>query len=1009
MDSLFREISSFLAGLARRQRRLLGLQIGLSGLSVLIVGLVVAGALLSHGWHAGWVAAGVGFAAVGVWVMLVWRPLLLWGRAGDERFQAKHVEAGAPDLRGRLLTAVDRHSDRDIPDSRMSRALLGRAIERVAESVRGFEKSTIHSNQAVVRSAGIAAIALSVGLLGELWLPVGPLGALRVWMGGSVAEERLQTAELGAAVESALIGDIVLRYVYPAYTGVESVVVPNSDGTVHAPPGTTVHISARSEDTFDGAALQVDDGSPMDAQIRGGRDLVASFVVHQEGVWRFWLFNGDTVVQTRDFRIVNEADAPPVVTLDQSRERVVSVDRSVGIGWQAQDDFGLIRVSLEVTTEEGSHRIELRSPLDTPHALRGMIRATPRELGLRPGQSATRRVIATDNNQLGEAGEGASEAVEIAVVGPRGSGRRLARYHKALRDALLLAMADFLEEAVPPANTSLGMTRWASVARKRLESATEIYENQWGDDTPEGIDGTLVSKIFSVSARLIRFVLTTYDANSSRRITEQDLATLAQLHAQTIESLEQAVYVLDAMLRKTALASVAKQSEAIAELARDIATMSESMQAAELLSRLDRLGRLLGQLQHAAQQLSEGNLKEFVNSQVEQTMGVMDEIRKAIAEGRLEDAKQMLDQLARHLTQFSEGMGDQMAQRQQGEDQMSEAMDEVLDALGNQEKAQEALAQELAKARESMGDEFQQQADLWMKADRLSAKAVAQSAGALNATGTAQRWRTSTIRRIQRLGSVALELQQSVAARDPVAAHAEVVEAALPQQMAVRTVENERVRSRPAGEELAEGLEQVASQIGEVGVTFNELQRVLAQLAENATMDDPRLQQLAREMTRRQEEIRQNQEQLQNKVTALERALPTGDGSAGDSMERASDAMKRADSALQDGQALRGEGHQRDAAAGVGNAKRELERQWGEYQQMQQTMRQMQGEQSGEGSQDGSGQAQASNRDRIEIPAPESFQTPEEYRRALLQGMEGEVPEEYRALKKRYYEELVRQ
>ena len=35
--------------------------------------------------------------------------------------------------------------------------------------------------------------------------------------------------------------------------------------------------------------------------------------------------------------------------------------------------------------------------------------------------------------------------------------------------------------------------------------------------------------------------------------------------------------------------------------------------------------------------------------------------------------------------------------------------------------------------------------------------------------------------------------------------------------------------------------------------------------------------------------------------------------------------------------------------------------------------------------------------------------TPEAYRRALLEGMEGEVPSEYRALKKRYYEELVNQ
>jgi hypothetical protein len=45
----------------------------------------------------------------------------------------------------------------------------------------------------------------------------------------------------------------------------------------------------------------------------------------------------------------------------------------------------------------------------------------------------------------------------------------------------------------------------------------------------------------------------------------------------------------------------------------------------------------------------------------------------------------------------------------------------------------------------------------------------------------------------------------------------------------------------------------------------------------------------------------------------------------------------------------------------------------------------------------------------LDIPGREEFRTPEEYRRALLEGMEGEVPEEYRAMKRRYYEELVLQ
>jgi len=46
---------------------------------------------------------------------------------------------------------------------------------------------------------------------------------------------------------------------------------------------------------------------------------------------------------------------------------------------------------------------------------------------------------------------------------------------------------------------------------------------------------------------------------------------------------------------------------------------------------------------------------------------------------------------------------------------------------------------------------------------------------------------------------------------------------------------------------------------------------------------------------------------------------------------------------------------------------------------------------------------------RIELPEPEAFRTPEDYRRMLLLGMEGDVPEGFEALKRRYYEELVHQ
>ena len=73
---------------------------------------------------------------------------------------------------------------------------------------------------------------------------------------------------------------------------------------------------------------------------------------------------------------------------------------------------------------------------------------------------------------------------------------------------------------------------------------------------------------------------------------------------------------------------------------------------------------------------------------------------------------------------------------------------------------------------------------------------------------------------------------------------------------------------------------------------------------------------------------------------------------------------------------------------------------------MQQSMSAMNGEKRAES---GDEPGDSPSTVEPEIPAPELFKTAEDYRRALLEGMAGEVPEEFQALKKRFYEDLVRQ
>ena len=124
------------------------------------------------------------------------------------------------------------------------------------------------------------------------------------------------------------------------------------------------------------------------------------------------------------------------------------------------------------------------------------------------------------------------------------------------------------------------------------------------------------------------------------------------------------------------------------------------------------------------------------------------------------------------------------------------------------------------------------------------------------------------------------------------------------------------------------------------------------------------------------------------------------------SMGQAGEEMEQAQGAVEMGYAMSAEGHQRRAVDKVRETQEHLQQAMEKQSQMQQSMAQMRGERGGEaGDQHGDGPSTS----EPDIPAPELFQTAEAYREALLEGMAGEVPKEFETLKRRFYEDLVRQ
>jgi len=136
--------------------------------------------------------------------------------------------------------------------------------------------------------------------------------------------------------------------------------------------------------------------------------------------------------------------------------------------------------------------------------------------------------------------------------------------------------------------------------------------------------------------------------------------------------------------------------------------------------------------------------------------------------------------------------------------------------------------------------------------------------------------------------------------------------------------------------------------------------------------------------------------------------LPMGAPGLEEGVAGAVREIGRSRAALQGGRTVEAEGAEGAAAERLLQAREALEQAAAAMQQMRDAMEQA-GQHGGQEQQGGGRGDELARHNQVEIPPPEEFETPEAYRRALLEGMKGEVPPEYEALKRRYYEELVRQ
>jgi hypothetical protein len=1008
-------LHGLVGALARRERALLVWQTALRGAALLALVLAVAAAVVwrdvPRAYAVTWIVL---VAGGGAWFLVAAPWASRWRRAGDPLRQARLLEARDPELRGRLVTAVGHTvtpAGQGATRGQESPALLALVARRALERASRQDPREVHPVGPLRRWGGTAASAWLVALLGVFGGPGGGPGVWRWWFGGGDASAAVAGGTLLDAGASAHVGDLTLRYVYPAYTGLEPYVVVNSTGEAHAPPGTRVEVVARTGEVVEAASLVAYDQPALDAVVQAdGRTLSGSFVVQaKDGSYELVTHAGGETRRSRRFPIVADPDLPPEVTLAVPEGVFeVAVDQPLDLRWTATDDYGIARVALEVDHKEVGGSLKI--PSSRVATREAVATRRPSDLGMEPGKTYELVVVAWDNDTVSGSKPGRSSVLRIVVVGEDGVGRMDDALRAELLDVLVGVLAGSLEEAYPPGRAAGDYARWGEKVDGRYQPLATFMDQHRGRRSTDPI-WPPVDAALADARTLVRFTQTSFLPGSAERANDASVSAVATYRDTAVASLEAAALHVDRMLRNRALEQMAEEVENLADASREL---EQDLTAANVdVQRLgmdaDRLQSYVARLKERAGQLPPGGLQDFAEARLAEASSVLDEAQRALAARNVPDAHTMLDRLSTRLGELAEGLQDELERMQEAAKQQRGKGEDVLKMLKELRERQDALASKVASIEEQGGGAYRKQiADLWQRIE-AQARGVLQEVSAydqgLEANGRTFNERSLVDEAVER----AQVVKEGAVARDL---------AGLTRQTLELNAHWSRYADRwsrlwsgtPVGPGRAELL---GVQDG-----IDQLIGMLEQLTRKDAEGDPTMRAQVSRLEADQRQLAQDLEDAKGKARQAAQEMSVTPRALEPALKAAGERMGEAGEQLGQGEAMQAAGSQRAASRHVDDAIAALQDAMARMKQQQQELDPQQQDGSGQKGEDqqgqqpkpqGAGDQPSDDENKIALPEPEEFRTPEAYREALLEGMEGDVPEEYRALKRRYYEELVHQ
>lgn len=950
-------------------------------------------------------------------------------RAGD----------AAPSLR----SAVE--LDRDRGHYGESEALADAAVATAAERGQSVDPARVVSRESWPRMR-IKLYGLIAGLLGISVLGLLVPEAMRTAFGAIGALGEIEDV-LAPPPPEPRFGDFRVTYRPPAYAHRPTRTAVSPTGDLRALPGTEVIIETRARHALREATLIVQHGTAEDggasrtAAEVSDRELRASFVITRGGRYRFRVTttDGQVLEERRGRAIELEPDTPPEVVLRSPTEspKEVNEGERVELAFSAEDDFGLgdVEVAWRVlgTTREGRQLLSTGARGKRRFLGQGQLDLAKLEVGA--GDRIAYSIEVKDSDTVNGPKIGASATQELRIYSKEAHHAAVMEQQEHALDELVHILGDDLEGPIAVAEPD--------VFTKSLEAAERVVTR--GNDAVVLLgevvkairDDPLGRKEVATAFDRARRDLKRHNRAKSNAVGDlrrrfdrskaADASTARRAAAAQdvmIEGLERNVVYLADLLNDQRMLDAEMLTKQLREQQQALRDALEDYKRAPSDEKRETLARAIREIKQriseiaAKMQKLQGSIpQDFVNKdalETKDTMEGMERVQSLIEQGDLDSAmaelERMLNDTEQMLSQMKEGR-EELGEREYSE--VQEQAKELWKDLGELEKKQRELArktdeharaaQERVQSKIGAADETVDK--LQKKLDEIQKHLEASEDGLGLADGDPH---DQAKRRID-------DAKRALAARDfgaakDMAEQADKLVEQLEQDAERRAEHSKRfgdfMGSQAKTEQAARELQQAKPKMKQVKA---ELDKMIPKPGELLSKEErAELDALKKE----QEGLEGEAKQLGEKLGKLGQQLPmVGEGTP-EILDEAKGAMRESSSGLGEGDAPGAQGQQRRALDALNRFREALQQmgQGGQGGGQGGGMPLPFAPPSGGGQPGGQGMDGRDPRsmDKVEIPQPEQYRAPAEFREEILEAAKQGTAESYREAVRRYYEEIVK-